>query len=315
MIASAIVMALAAFVACWAVYYWYLYARQKRELDMRVLDLGADMETRVLRRKSFLLQVGDRFDHTRWAREKMAPRLAMADLQITPSEYLAAVILLGIGTYLAMRVLFQTPTYINLIATLAALIFLPRSYLNSRRDHYINSFDAQMPEVAVLMSNSLRAGLSVPQAFGVVAEKMERPAGEEFERISREIRLGVDMDTAMHRMLVRLPSEELRLMITTISIQRRAGGNLAHALSVMSEAMTARFKLKDEVRTMTAEARFTGLILVLLPLFTLVIINRTMPGSVANFLSDPIGLVISVLFVAIMVLAYVLVNRVSTIRV
>lgn len=315
MMASAITMALAAFAACWAFYYWYLYARQKRELDMRVVELGADMETRILRRKSFLLQVGDRIDRTRWAREKMAPRLAMADLQITPSEYLAAVILLGVSTYLAMRILLQTPTYINLMATLAALIFIPRAYLNSRRDHYINSFDAQMPEVAVLMSNSLRAGLSVPQAFEVVAEKMERPAGEEFDRISREIRLGVDMDTAMHRMLERLPSEELRLMITTIRIQRRAGGNLAHALAVMSEAMTARFKLKDEVRTLTAEARFTGLILVFLPLATMVIINRAMPGSVANFLSNPMGLALGVLFVAVMVLANVLVNRVSTIRV
>jgi tight adherence protein B len=315
MVASAISMALAAFAACLAFYYWYLYARQKQELDTRILDLGADMETRVLRRKSFLLQVGDRIDRTKWAREKMAPRLSMADLQITPSEYLVAVILLGVGTYLAMRVLLQTPNYINLLATLAVLVFLPRAYLNGRRDHYIDSFDAQMPEVAVLMSNSLRAGLSVPQAFEVVAEKMERPAGKEFDRISREVRLGVDMDKAMFRMLERLPSEELRLMITTIMIQRRAGGNLAHALAVMSEAMTARFKLKDEVRTMTAEARFTGLILVFLPLATIVIINRTMPGSVANFLSDPRGLVLGAFFVAVMVLAYVLVKRVSTIRV
>ncbi|MFB0537053.1 MAG: type II secretion system F family protein [Anaerolineae bacterium] len=312
---SGIFMALAAFTACWAAYYWYEYSKHQQRVSMRAADLGADLETRVLRRKSLLLQLGDRIDRTKWAREKMQPRLEMADLQINPSEYLAAVIFLGVFTFLAVRIMFETPHMINLISALAVVTLVPRAYLNSRRDHYLVSFDAQMPEVAVLMSNSLRAGLSVSQAFEVVAEKMERPAGEVFNRISHEIRLGVDMDRAMFRMLERLPSEELRLMVTTIMIQHRAGGNLAHALSVMSEAMTARFKLKDEVQTMTAEARFTGWILIGLPIVTLVIVNRIMPGAVATFLSDPYGIFIAIVFIAIMVVSFVLIRRVSTIRV
>ena len=312
---SGIFMALAAFAVCWAAYYWYEYSKHQQRVSIRATDLGADLETRVLRRKSLLLQLGDRIDRTKWAREKMQPRLEMADLQINPSEYLAAVIFLGILTFLAVRIMFETPHVINLIAALAVVILVPRSYLNSRRDHYLITFDAQMPEVAVLMSNSLRAGLAVSQAFEVVAEKMERPAGEVFNRISHEIRLGVDMDRAMFRMLERLPSEELRLMVTTIMIQHRAGGNLAQALSVMSEAMTARFKLKDEVQTMTAEARFTGWILIGLPIATVVIVNRIMPGAVAAFVTNPWGILITVLFIAIMTLSFVLIRRVSTIRV
>jgi len=321
---SGIFMALAAFTACWAAYYWYEYSKHRQRVSIRATDLGADLETRVLRRKSLLLQLGDRIDRTKWAREKMQPRLEMADLQINPSEYLAAVIFLGVFTFLAVYLMFDTPHVINTISALAVVTLVPRSYLNSRRDHYLISFDAQMPEVAVLMSNSLRAGLAVSQAFEVVAEKMafevvaekmERPAGEAFNRISHEIRLGVDMDTAMFRMLERLPSEELRLMVTTIMIQHRAGGNLAQALSVMSEAMTARFKLKDEVQTMTAEARFTGWILIGLPIATVVIVNRIMPGAVAAFVTNPWGILITVLFIAIMTLSFVLIRRVSTIRV
>ncbi len=315
MAGSAFFAGTAVFVLCWAAYYWYLYSQQRRRLDVRVTELGADVETRIFRRKSALLQLGDLIDRTRWARERMQPRLEAADLRITPSEYLAAVIFLGVGTYLAAQLAFQTTWEVNLVAALAAVIFIPRSYLNSRRDHYLLTFDSQMPEVAVLMGNSLRAGLSVPQSFEVVAEKMEHPAGTEFARLSREVRLGVKVEEAMYRMLDKLPSDELHLMFTTIMIQRQAGGNLAHALTVMSEAMSARFKLKDEVRTMTAEARFTGWILVFLPVATLVLVNRMMPGSVARFIANPFGWVIVTLFIGIMVLAFVLIRAASNIRV
>jgi tight adherence protein B len=165
------------------------------------------------------------------------------------------------------------------------------------------------------MGNSLRAGLAVLQAFEVVAERMQRPAGREFDRLAREIRLGKGLDEAMLDMFKRLPSEELRMMVTTILIQRVAGGNLAHALSVMSEAITARFKLRDEVRTMTAEARYSGLILVVMPIVVLGILNRLMEGAVGQFLSNPLGWIVGGLFVGVMVLAFTLIGRVSRVQV
>ena len=305
---------IAVFFGLLALYYGAHYSRERRQFDIRVAELGADPETRDLVRRSVLLQVGDRIDRTRWAR-KMKPRLEGADLRITPSEWLASLVVLAGVLYLMAQIAFQTPWYVNTAFMLLGMALLPRSFLKSRRNHYLLRFEAQMPEGATLVSNSLRAGLSVPQAFNEIAEKMEPPSSPEFGRLSREIRLGTPTDRAMMRMLERLPSDELRLMFTTIIIQRRAGGNLVHALQVMSEAISARFKLKDEVQTMTAESRFTGLILVIMPLITLVMINRMMPGSVSDFLSAPVGWVIALLFGGFIGLAFYLIQRVSTIRV
>jgi tight adherence protein B len=245
----------------------------------------------------------------------MRDQLVRADLNITPSEYLGAVILLAVLLFLAIKLLFGAAFYVNIVIAIIGAYLISKAYLRSRRDHYITSFDAQMPEVALLMSNSLKAGLTVHQSFDVVAEKMEPPAGVEFRRIGQEIKFGVRIDEAMRRMMERLPSEELRMMMTMIMIQRVAGGDLAHALSVMSTAISARFKLKDEIRTMTAEARFSGIIIVILPIFVLAILNRLMEGSVARFLTNPIGWVITSLFVGIMALAFYLINKVSTIEV
>jgi len=253
-------------------------------------------------------------DRTKWGQKALEP-LRLADLDISATIFLGARILLIGALFVAIRFILEVNLVVNLIVALAGAALITRAYLRSRQDHYVASFDHQMPEVALLMSNSLRAGLAVLQAFEVVADRMERPASREFDRLAREIRLGKGLDEAMLDMLGRLPSQELGMMVTTILIQRVAGGNLAHALSVMSEAITARFKLRDEVRTMTAEARYSGLILVIMPIAVLGILNRLMEGAVGQFLSVPVGWIVGGLFVGVMVLAFTLVGRVSRVQV
>jgi Flp pilus assembly protein TadB len=83
----------------------------------------------------------------------------------------------------------------------------------------------------------------------------------------------------------------------------------------MSEAITARFKLRDEVRAMTAEARYSGLILVVMPFVVLGILNRLMEGAVGQFLGNPIGWIIGGLFVGVLVLGFTLIGRVSRVQV
>jgi tight adherence protein B len=295
-------------------YYLMLYNRLKIEFEDRLWDMGASPEIERMRR-SVLLQIGDVVDRTGWGR-RMAWRLRLADLNLTPSEFLALEVLLAIVLFAALRLLFfGASPFITVPMAIIGAYLIAEAFLASRRDHYLNELDAQMSEVALLMSNSLKAGLSVLQSFEVVAGKMERPAGVEFDRISREIGLGLDMDTAMRRMMDRLPSDELRLMLTTILIQRLAGGNLAHALSVMSLAIMARFKLKDEVRTMTAEVRFNALILLVLPIAILAIINFMMEGAVGLFLSNLIGLALFVIFIGIQALSFYLINLIGKIEV
>ncbi len=301
-------------MACAGGYSLLVYWRRRSGLGVRVARLAAEAEERELYRRSVFLQFGERLDRTAWGR-RTQQQLSQADLPIRPSEYTAALILLAIIVYFVVQMLFELSFVYTAIVTVAAVMLIPRYLLRMRRDHYLSSFNRQMSEIAALISNSLRAGLSIPQAFGVVADKMSRPAGVEFSRADRELRMGVDMDTAMQRMLDRLPSEELRMMVTTVSIQRLAGGNLAEALAVMSSAITARRKLREEISAMTAEARYTGVLLVILPIVTLALVNRMMPGSVARFLGHPIGWLIISVYIAVQVVAFVLVQRISDIKV
>lgn len=299
---------------CLGGYFLLMYWQRRGRLGVRVARLAAEAEERELYRRSVFLQFGQRLDRTGWGR-RMQQRLSQADLPIRPSEYVAALILLGVMVYFVVQILFELSFVYNSVIAIAAVMIVPRYFLRLRRDHYLTSFNRQMSEIATLISNSLRAGLSIPQAFRVVADKMSRPAAVEFSKTDRELRMGVDMENAMQRMLDRLPSEELRMMITTVSIQRLAGGNLAEALAVMSSAITARRKLKEEISAMTAEARYTGVLLVFLPMITLALVNRMMPGSVTHFLSHPIGWIIMIVYIAVQVVAFLLIQSISDVKV
>ncbi len=308
-----LILVAAVLTAGLAALYITTFSYMRWRLTSRALKLGTEKEV-TERRPANWRHFSTFVDRTKWGLNTQE-RLRLADLDVSPTIFLIGRLLLIAGLYLACQFILELNAVVNLIVSVAGAQIIAGAYLRSRQDHYVASFDHQMPEVALLMGNSLRAGLAVLQAFEVVAERMERPAGREFDRLAREIRLGKGLDEAMLDMFNRLPSEELRMMVTTILIQRVAGGNLAHALSVMSEAITARFKLRDEVRTMTAEARYSGLILVIMPIAVLGILNRLMEGAVGQFLSVPIGWVVGGLFVGVMVLAFTLIGRVSRVQV
>ncbi len=299
---------------CWAGYYLILSAQKRQQLDSRLVELGADPVEASIRRKSLLLRLGDRFDRSEAAR-RVERMLVQADLPLRPSEYLAGVIGVGLVIFLLGILLLQLNFWLDLVLAVLGAIYLPKLFLASRRDHYIETFNDQLVSVALLMGNSLRAGLNVPQAVEVVAREMPPPAGREFAILDRELKLGASLEDGIQHMLDRLPSAELKVMMTAILVQRRAGGNLAKALSEMSYTMAQRKELRDEVRTMTAEARFIALIVPMIPLGLLIMMKNGMPALVNPLFETPIGLVVLAIYGALQVLAYILIRKLSDIKV
>lgn len=300
-------------LACLGGYYFTTYGHQWAVLHKRIrTPLVTDNPWHPL---NAVMGLEDWFSETGPGR-RVAEKLRVADLSLSPLLFVSLVILIGVlGTALLNILFVGAPAGVILTLGLLGTFFTTKTFLTSRRNHYLNALEAQMPEVTLLISNSLRAGLTVQQAFAEVARQMERPAGVEFQLLTKQLQLGLKLNDALQQMVAQLPSEELRLMLSTIIIQRTAGGNLAEAMAQMSEAATERFKLKDEIRTMTAEVRFNAIILVILPVVILGILNRMLDQAVGAFLSHPVGLIIFALFVGVMTLASFLINKLGKMEV
>jgi len=142
-------------------------------------------------------------------------------------------------------------------------LMLLRSQGNARRKKLVE----QLPDSMALMARSMSAGLGLSDAFRLVAEEMPMPIAGEFGRVTEEVRFGRDYREAFDKMLDRNPGIfDLRIMVSSILMQRETGGNLIEILENIGETIQARFLFDAKVRAMTAEAKASALILGVLPM-------------------------------------------------
>jgi tight adherence protein B len=127
------------------------------------------------------------------------------------------------------------------------------------------TLEDQLPDAIDILVRSLRAGHPVSAAIGLVARELPDPIGAEFGILADELTYGLDLETAMNNMASRVGQEDLSLVVVAAGIQTGTGGNLAEILSGMSKVVRERLKLRLKVKAMSAEGRFSALILSVLP--------------------------------------------------
>jgi tight adherence protein B len=200
----------------------------------------------------------------------LARDIARADLKLKPSEFLA----IWAGSIIGVPLLFIVlslglPALRNPLALLlGALIgfMLPRMWLGRRKSGRLNAFNKQLPDTITLLANGLRAGSSFLQAVELVVRESQPPISTEFQRVIREVNLGLPFEQAMENMVRRVRSEDLELMATAINIQHTVGGNLAEILDSIAFTIRERIRIKGEIRTLTAQQRLSGYVVGFLPI-------------------------------------------------
>jgi len=200
----------------------------------------------------------------RKAAENLSTQLARADLKLTPGEFIAVQVMVALVLGVAGQVLAGTLVLAILLAVIGW--FAPRWFLSFRQGKRLNAFNDQLSDALNLMVNGLRSGYSVMQAMESVAKEMPAPLAVEFARVVQEVQLGVTFEQGLTNMLRRIKSEDLDLLVTAINVQREVGGNLAEILDVISHTIRERVRIKGEVRTLTAQGRYSGYVISLLPI-------------------------------------------------
>jgi tight adherence protein B len=201
---------------------------------------------------------------------KLAARLDTADIKMTPGEWVAIsaavlVVVMLIGILLKGS--------IGLLAGAVIGIAAPRVYLRRRIKKRQRKFVEQLADMAQMMGNSMRAGFSILQSMELVGSDGPEPASKEFDRVVTEVKLGLPLDAALEHMLLRMPSEDLGLLVVAINVQRQVGGNLAEILMVIAQTVRGRVRFQRDLKTLTAQARYSSYIITGLPVAVAVVIN------------------------------------------
>ncbi|MEM7033584.1 MAG: type II secretion system F family protein [Chloroflexota bacterium] len=195
---------------------------------------------------------------------KISTDLARANLTITVTEYILVIILSIVVTAALAFFIYDR----NLIMTLVGAVvgfFLPRFYLNLRKSRRLKAFDDQLGDTINLMASGIQAGYSFLMAMESVGEEMPNPVSEEFNRVVREISLGVPTEQALNNMLRRIPSDDLELLITAVNLSSEVGGNLSEILEIIGHVIRERVRIAGEIKTLTAQGMMGGYVVSFLP--------------------------------------------------
>jgi tight adherence protein B len=162
-------------------------------------------------------------------------------------------------------------------------------YLSIKRAKRISAFNNALPECIDMMGRSLRAGHSMIAAIAIIAEQAVEPAKTEWGEVYKKQNYGMPFRDALMQMLDRVPSQDLRVVLTGILVQRDTGGNLAEILDRILFVIKERMRIQGEIKIHTAQGRMTGWILCALPIVMLGLINIVNPGYSKVLFTDPFG--------------------------
>jgi tight adherence protein B len=257
---------------------------------------------------------------------RLAVDLARADLKMKPAEFLLIWILTPFGfvagAFVIGFVLTGLQNPVALVAIFLLGIWAPRLYLKRRQAKRLKAFGDQLPDTITLLANSLRAGSSFLQGIELVTREARPPISEEFERVVREMQLGLALQPALNNLVRRVASEDLELMVTAIQIQSQVGGNLATVLDAIAHTIRERIRIHGEIQTLTAMQRYSGYVITLLPVGLAGILFLISPTYISVMLEKPpemLGLPMGIVFFLVglisMGIGYMLIRRIVDIKV
>ena len=245
--------------------------------------------------------------------KKLDYKLKQAGIPIFGAEFIVIAI---IGAVLGM-ILIYLITLNTTFAPLAGLMIPLIMWLAviMRINNRQKAFTEQLGDCLTTVANALRAGYSFQQAMDVVAKEMEPPISSEFERMSTDVAMGVTLEDAMEQMNKRVGSADFDLVVTAVLIQREIGGNLAQILDTISETIQERIRMKREIKALTAQGRFSAIVLLMLPFAMAAFCWIFNSEQMQVFVTEKAGRIALAVAIILELVGYVVIQRIVDIEV
>ena len=191
----------------------------------------------------------------------------------------------------------------------------PFAFLKRAATRRLARFEEQFPEAIDLIARALRAGHAFTTGLGMVADEVEEPVRTEFRLLHDRQNYGMPLPDALRSLAVRVPLLDARFFATAVLTQRESGGNLSEVLDNLSKLIRERFKLKRQVRTLSAHGRITGWVLAALPIVLAVLMFVIAPEHMKVLFTDPLGVRMIVGAGVLQVIGFLAMRRIVNIEI
>ncbi|HZM27740.1 MAG TPA: type II secretion system F family protein [Gemmatimonadales bacterium] len=308
-----------AVVALALLWEWWAERRRGKDVVEQLRSFAAQSGTD---RASETLMRSAKIVEARWIRplaarvphlRDLANTLAQAGVRWSPQTYLlitlGAAVVLGLGALALLRL------WVAALVAASGGACLPYLYLQWRKTRFIRAFEEQLPEAIDLLGRAIRAGHPLSAGLKMAAEEATEPIAGELRRVFEEQRFGIPFDDALMGLADRIDLVDVRILVTAIMVQREVGGNLAEVLDKIAHTVRARFTIRRQVRVYTAQGRFSGYVLAVLPIAVgcaIFLVNRQ---YILILIQDHLGRWLLLTGAVLQILGFIWIRRIVNIEI
>jgi tight adherence protein B len=238
-------------------------------------------------------------NHTYGTRNYILEKFEFLFIKVKPDHVTYVLLFLSFGNAILALGFFGLLGYWGVGSIMALLLIvlgwkLPKPLINFLVERRIKAYQSQMVDGLTLLSNGLRAGLSVPQAIGMVVDEMPAPISEEFSIILQQNRIGMPLEECFDNLAARIPTEDNDMFVSSVNILRETGGNLAETFDTIVDVIRERIRLRQKIDTYVAQGMVQGYTIFAMPFALGLVYYVSDPQSMVPVFTTPVGL----LFVA-----------------
>ena len=236
-----------------------------------------------------------------------------ADLQITVMRLvLFSLVAAALGFLAASMLTISIPLMILCGLIAGAMPFL---HVLGKRKKRLKKFLQLLPDALDLMSRGLSAGHAFTESLQMVSVEMPEPIATEFRKTYDEQNLGLSLKLALENLVHRVPLLDLRMCVTAIMIQRETGGNLSELLEKVAFTIRERFRIMEDLKTLTLSSRWSAWLLCALPIFLAIYMSVMNPSYMEVMWRDPRGHTLLFIAAGMQILGMIVVQKIMRIKI
>lgn len=176
-------------------------------------------------------------------------------------------------------------------------------------------FESRILDLTMGLSNSMRSGLALGQSLELLNKRMDGPMQEELTTLLGEYRTGKTLPEAFERMYNRMPSEDLYLLSTAISLSTKSGGSLTEVLEEMSQLIRERSEFQERLKNMTAQGRFEATVISCAPFAAFVLLYSIDPVLMRPLITTGTGWLVIGVVCLLITIGYFVLKKITTVEV
>ncbi len=252
------------------------------------------------------------------SRDYVMERFKLMEIQTSEKKLTQTMLLLSFGLGAIFFLLLWPNIFLSFFFGGIVTIIgwqIPKFAADALYQSRCKKFVSQMVDGLTLMANGNRSGLAIQEQVKRVAQNLPNPISQEFDRIDRQIQMGVSVEEALNTLAMRIPEPDVQMFVVAINVLREKGGDMAQTFDTIVEVIRERQKIQQKIEAMTAQGKMQGIIMSIVPFILLAIFSAIDPSFIRPLFTSTLGVIFLFIMLALQITGGIMMRKIVTIKV